>query len=69
MKGFRSGRCESDSGLFTMSTVPSVITQSIKLCQPQILPKLRRSNSSNSRECHNGPVMAFAQQHAHSKLS
>nr|CAG4638347.1 EOG090X03P9 [Cyclestheria hislopi] len=48
--------CEVDSGLFTMSTLPSVAAPSIKP-QPLMLPKLRRSNSN--KETNAGPVMAF----------
>ena len=45
-----------DSGLFTMSTLPSVITPSIKMQDaPVLTTKLRRSNSSRDA----GPVMAF----------
>nr|CAG4643105.1 EOG090X03P9 [Ilyocryptus agilis] len=45
-----------DSGLCTMSTVPSLMAPSIKV-QPPFLPKLRRCNSN--RETNSGPVLAF----------
>jgi len=50
-------RNDVDSGLFTMSTVPSVVVPSIKV-QPTLLPKLRRCNS-NREMSNNGPVLAF----------
>nr|SVE84168.1 EOG090X03P9 [Daphnia pulex] len=45
-----------DSGLFTMSTVPSIMTPSIK-SQTPMLPKLRRCNSN--REMNTGPILAL----------
>ena len=65
---FMNNRCRNDiidSGLFTMSTVPSLnlMTPSIKV-QPQLLPKLRRSNSN--RETNTGPVMALPKPNSNS---
>lgn len=56
-----------DSGLFTMSTVPSMMTPSIKV-QPPMAPKLRRCNSN--REMNSGPVLALPKTSSgHSKHS
>ena len=63
----RQRNIEVDSGLFTMSTLPSVIAPSIKL-QPPLLPKLRRSNSSRETNTA-GPVMAFPRLNSNSKHS
>lgn len=49
-------RNDIDSGLYTMSTVPSLMAPSIKV-QPPLLPKLRRCNSN--RETNSGPVVAL----------
>nr|SVE75033.1 EOG090X03P9 [Daphnia dolichocephala] len=52
----KRNRNDTDSGLFTMSTVPSLMAPSIKLHTP-VLPKLRRCNSN--REINTGPVLAL----------
>nr|SVE89791.1 EOG090X03P9 [Daphnia sinensis]SVE91047.1 EOG090X03P9 [Daphnia sinensis]SVE91672.1 EOG090X03P9 [Daphnia sinensis] len=52
----KRNRNDADSGLFTMSTVPSLMAPSIKLQTP-MLPKLRRCNSN--REMNTGPVLAL----------
>nr|SVE86661.1 EOG090X03P9 [Daphnia similis] len=52
----KRNRNDTDSGLFTMSTVPSLMAPSIKLQTP-MLPKLRRCNSN--REINTGPVLAL----------
>lgn len=52
----KRNRNDIDSGLFTMSTVPSLMTPSIKV-QPPMLPKLRRCNSN--REINTGPILAL----------
>lgn len=52
----KRNRNDSDSGLFTMSTVPSLMAPSIKLQAP-MLPKLRRCNSN--REMNTGPILAL----------
>nr|SVE70956.1 EOG090X03P9 [Daphnia similis]SVE71587.1 EOG090X03P9 [Daphnia similis]SVE72219.1 EOG090X03P9 [Daphnia similis] len=52
----KRNRNDTDSGLFTMSTVPSLMAPSIKLQTP-MLPKLRRCNSN--REVNTGPVLAL----------
>jgi len=58
---------EIDSGLFTMSTLPSVIAPSIK-AQPALLPKLRRYNS-NREFVSSGPVLAFPKPSTETKHS
>ncbi|XP_032787305.2 serine/threonine-protein kinase PLK4 isoform X2 [Daphnia magna] len=52
----KRNRNDTDSGLFTMSTVPSLMAPSIKLQTP-MLPKLRRCNSN--REVNTGPILAL----------
>ena len=52
----KRSRNEIDSGLFTMSTVPSIMTPLVKPQAP-VLPKLRRCNSN--REMNTGPILAL----------